>query len=393
MKSSGIGKLVKAGFNLGKYPATAAVALGLMGCYTAPKSFTASQDGRYVLYAVDKDGDVNVSGSSLIRYDTLSGKVVDRYDVSEDDIPIWMTNEAGKIAYITSFLDHKTGIVVRSGDGTDIVPNGSYPDLSPDGNMLVYSRLEDSVENPFDAEIRLRNLGTKEDEATGVTGVAPNFSPDGKYFAYYTLNEVEGDDGDEDVVEFVVGVYSLETNKKTVLSRNPMKRLDQNGFNYLYDHVHWPNNDQVLYHAMPESGGEDSEIFLQNKDGSDRVRVTDNQLMEFSADMGPKGRLFYTAADFPSNGSSEEINGMPNLYVAEKKNGEWVSKDLKANFALRSAGIDPVFLEVAGDNLVVMFGTSDKGKPGLGIISLEDICKGDISGFVNIGEQSKRASE
>jgi Tol biopolymer transport system component len=205
-------------------------------------------------------------------------RLVDRDDVTQTaGVP------AGRIAFLGAQGDHRglfaldvaTGDVASLSDGADSILWASW---SPDGSRLAF--IEDRPGPRYAVVISdadgTRRVTIVEEEATGAVGpdlIDVSWSPDGTRIAYSGR-----------VVERGVA-------RRTILIVNSDGSGQPAALDGLWTSVSWsPDGDRLLALGFPHEGHEGQfDLYAIRPDGSDPVRLTDDEATQHEPSWSPDG--------------------------------------------------------------------------------------------------------
>jgi Tol biopolymer transport system component len=226
-------------------------------------AFKSRRDGNPEIYIMNPDG----REQTRLTYN----EITDRY-------PSWSPDNT-KIVF-SSGTPLKIHIMNIDGSNRiNLDSTGWQPAWSPDGSKIAFTSYRDA-----NTSIYVVNAdGSNEIKLTDVFMVcnpAPNWSPDGKKIVY----SHEG------------GIYTMNADgtNQTLIAENPYRPYEDPAFS--------PDGKKIAFrygerYGMPPQPDFDSEIVIMNADGSNQIRLTDNNGWEAQPSWAPDGKKIVYVSD------------------------------------------------------------------------------------------------
>ncbi|MGV8152586.1 MAG: hypothetical protein ACP5OG_05885, partial [Candidatus Nanoarchaeia archaeon] len=375
MPKSKLEKILKGTISFGKYTSLASIGF-YMGCIPIPNTVSISPDGRYVIAPVDEKGLVEFEDqkTKVAIIDTKNNKIKYLEDYKQ---ALWFDSEKDKICF-TSLIEEETrtdkeinikekiNLVIYENGKKDLIENGCYGDISPNGNLLVYNFSADFEAGASCVELRLRDLRTQKDILLTEKALLGTISPDNKNVFYIKYDSYKNSKNDlENPRLEVCNLKTLE--KKTLLS------LEGNdGLEILVYAPKWLDEKRIVLSRKDDKEG-DMEISFIDINTKEKEELTNNDIDDFSP-QSYKGNIIYSTQNTKG---SEELNYL-NLR--------------KKPFVSKSLGLSIVQSNIRGNKIAYV---KEKGdcKGELYFADVRDVLKGDFSKQVNLSELIKKDLE
>ena len=221
-----------------------------------------------------------------------------------EQLPVFSPNGLG-IAYVSN-AEGNNDIYITNSEGSHIgIINYRYtsdpgndldPSWHPSGNYIAFATTRNGK-----WEIYLVNLSNNVKEPLiqmiGRHAYDPEFSPDGTLVAF-NARVISEDEMD-------IYIHSIATGENTKVTNTDMARIR---------HLDWsPDGSKLVFIADPDANDEHHpdqlEIFTMNKDGSDLVKITNDEKPDYFPKWSNDGNSIY----FVSKGSQEKYK----IYVMD----------------------------------------------------------------------------
>jgi tricorn protease len=255
--------------------------------------------GNRIYFASDREGDVN----NIFYYDLGTKQVtqVTRFEkhgvtwpsMSSDGTKIVFERDARLYVLDTATRESREVVVYAPIDSRDnmisYINPGKYInsfDVSPTAKRIIFEARGDLYTMPAEHG-DVRNLT----ESSGARDVSPSWSPDGKWVAYVSDKNGDGE------------VYLVDQ-----MGKEPEKKLTSNG--HFKTGIAWsPKSDKMVYTT------EENALYLLDKDGHDPKLVAKNEHRDISSySWSPDGA--WIAYDFAARNRNRDI------FIYDVKSGE-----------------------------------------------------------------------
>jgi hypothetical protein len=318
-----------AGLSLaGRYGSPVLVAAAL-GCTPQLRQVAVSDDGRYVVAPVAEDGrfmPIDANNSTAMRMVVLDRKTGDVRTIAEvKELPLWTTTAGGVTVFMTS-RENKSLMMVHAAGRTRQIADATMPSLSRDGKKVIYTRAGD---DPFvPGTLMVYDVEKDKSEALNLSGVFAEISPDGKRVLLANQDASGADPG------WVLAVAPLDgTDKPRTLAKiDPETRK-------LFC-PRWVDNESVVYRTRTTDSPNDGELFITDLTGQTQ-QITSNDVEDVNPQVVSAGTVVY--AQVPTDSTREISSTAGDLFMAQKKDGQWQH---------RALGIRAHAFAVAGDKLI-----------------------------------------
>ena len=360
-------KLIRAGFQVGKYAGCGTLMLTL-GCLPVDNWISVSEDGRYVAVQLQRDTKEVVGCADQNKDHPLSDfYIVDlktndaRLIGSSDKAWGWLSNTKDSVAFMAD-TDKDNASVTVMNQGSPLTISGvAYPCLSGDGKRLAYSQMLDDTKSI----LYVKKLPDGEPVKIAENGFLADFSPNSKYLSFLVVEEM-----DDNKQQYHLMISNIDGSGQRILDTISDE---------VYDEVllmpHWIDNDQVIYKNINQQTGNDGEVFIAGRSGK-ITQITDNEDKEYFY-QATKNGVFYGVAR-----ENADKDGIPiyDLNYSRKVKDKWVQKKL---------GLSPYYYKIAKDKLVYI--TVDESKESgyqtyIHAVSLKDLIEGKELKPVNLTE-------
>ena len=331
-RRTGLDRLVSALRQVSKYSLSGAL-LALTGCVPSPNLISVSPDGRFVVVPV------NQAGTAVMLKDASS---IIRIDLKTNDVQVigpnrngafWMNVSSDVIAY--GLLGDELSVMIHAGNETPVaIKNAVFPNLSSDGKFVAYS-ISTSNDGTLTADSRLMKHDVKTGKAIDLKlpGTAPEFSPDGKRLLFVTSD--------------ASGVTSVEIADSDGGNRKKISVIEADLPNIFKPR--WIDNNTLLYRAKTKDTGDDAELFFATIDGKTE-QVTANDIEDVTPIAAGKDRIVWR--ELAVGSTPQHGDDVLPLWVSEKKNGKWTSREL---------GIKALAIAMVGDDLIYASAAENEG--------------------------------
>lgn len=156
------------------------------------------------------------------------------------------------------------------------------PDWSPDGSMIIFSRLNTSY---GDEQLWLMNSDGSDLHALGVAGSAPCWSPDGGRIAYHSIRG---------------GFYGIYVCDADGTNETPLVILGSHEMLPVWA----PDGKRIAFVSWRDGN---PEIYLMNEDGSAQTRLTNNTAEDFDPAWSADGSLIAFDSDMSGPSGHWEV--------------------------------------------------------------------------------------
>ena len=231
-------------------------------------------DMKHILYAHSVQVDSTIEGKYHdLKLDKVKGNVYDELNIRHWDT--WNDGTYTHVFYVNyidgGIMDKGTDILKDKPYDSPLKPFGGAEQISwtPDGNAIAYTCKKmrgTQYMNSTNSDIFLYNISTGKDEDLTETNKGydqdPNFSPDGKFMAYQSM-EHEGYEADKNRLMLM----EMSTRKITDLSKD---------FDQITDAVSWSKDGKKLYFISETMATK--QVYVcdveKSKDKADIVQLT-----------------------------------------------------------------------------------------------------------------------
>jgi hypothetical protein len=371
-KRSRLEKILKAGFELGKYCAFGLVISGSLGCVHHPKIISVSEDRRYVAVPYWK-GETNIFEAGKFSFAIIDAKT-EEVELFPGPFKggLWLSNTKDKIAYIYPGDKDKTAtnIGIISKKGLETIEDASYPSLSADGNILAYIKRDS--ENDTAGNLILRNLSTLEERTLDRDSLLPDISPDMAAVSYIKLGNRKAPYETNDVYLFVSDIDGKNKRQLVDLSIKEGYAIPLL--------PHFIDNDRILFEKRKSK--DDADIYTVDKKGV-LEQISSENIDEWFPVSDEKGNIYYIANIGDSISAEARKKGIVSSLIvrASKTDSSWKKEAIK---------ISPDFnMVIAGDKLFYMV-MSNERNPAIYMTDIDNLEKPMEGRVIDVNSMIKK---
>ena len=219
-------------------------------------AFTSKRDGNLEIYIMNPDG----SEQTRLTYNGI-----------RDMSPSWSPDNT-KIVFFSGTTIYDEKIHIMNIDGSNRInldSIGFAPAWSPDGSKIAFTSFRDG----YYAVYIMNADGSNQRKLADYTfGTGPSWSPDGKKIVYSTGE---------------IYIMNPDGTDKTLLAENPARPY--------IDPAWSPDGTKIAFvygerYGMPPLPDWDAELFIMNADGSNQIRLTDNESYDAQPSWSPDSK-------------------------------------------------------------------------------------------------------
>lgn len=315
-------KILRGALHAGRYAGLAAVA-STLGCVPIPNIISVSADGRYVAFSLNEEGNLVLDDKHGQSIPVLVDLETNSVRTMGDPVlfAAMLSNTSDAMAF-SSVEDQKAVTILLSEGERRVIQDAQFPSLSPNGRFLLYSKISEGLyEEKID--LYMTDLQTDSTRLISHQAFLPDFSPDNKHFSYLRQKKPN----------YHLVISDINGENERVICEVNDATVDK------FMIPQWVDNERLAFRTRTPFSGKDDEIFIADLEG-EIEQVTNNDFDDAYPQVTRDGRVVYLTNQ--GNGSLPELVG--NVFVSEKRDGEWHSRPL---------GINAIYFKLAANDRIV----------------------------------------